>query len=136
MYASEIHVTLPTVNRRTPATVAARLVARTNAALLVLADERGVPAAVIFPPDVLRLLIRPVDGETATVGDLLDDDRSRLGSMLRVEGTIDIRELASRMAVAHAQVAIIDAPGSPRFVLLPNLLDAVLADRDDTGPSD
>jgi hypothetical protein len=136
MYASELQVTLATVNRRTPAPVAARLVARTNAALLVLADENGVPAAVIFPPDVLRLLVESDDAEAFTVGDLLDDDRSRLGAVLRVDGSMEIAELAARMAAAHAQVAIVDGPGSPRFVLLPDLLDAVLAERDDLGPSD
>jgi hypothetical protein len=124
------------VNRRTSARVVARLVARTNASVLVLADERGVPAAVIFPPDVLRLLIKSFGAEDAAVGDLLDEDNSRLGSVLRVEGTIDIDSLATRMAATRAQVAIVDGPGPPRFVLLPALLDALLANHDDAGPAE
>jgi CBS domain-containing protein len=137
MIASELQISLPTVNRRTPAVVAARLIARSRLGALVLADDDGTPAAVISAPDVLRLLLRGSahpgrDEAEATIGDLLDDDGARVGAIVRIDAEAALADVAMRMAAARAQVAVVDSdPRSPRFILLPLVLDAVLAARDD-----
>lgn len=137
MLASELQISMPTVNRRTPAVVAARLIAKSRLGALVLADDDGTPAAVVAAPDVLRLLLRE-DGEAsgedrvATVGDLLDDDTTRVGAIVRIDARADLAEVALKMAATRAQIAVVDSdPRSPRFLLLPLVLDAVLAERDD-----
>ena len=133
MIASDLQVSLPTVNRRTPAVVAARLVARGHLGALVVADDDGAPAAVVAPSDVLRLLLTADEG-TDTVGTLLDDDRARIGPIVRIEPGAGLVEVATRMAASRAQVAVVEGdPRAPRFILLPLVIDAILAARDDIG---
>lgn len=133
MIASDLQVSLPTVNRRTPAVVAARLVARGHLGALIVADDDGTPAAVVAPADVLRLLLAP-DGGAETVGALLDDDDARVGPIVQFEPGATLTEVAARMAATRAQVAVVDGdPRSPRFILLPLVIDAMLAARDDVG---
>lgn len=137
MLASELQISMPTVNRLTPAVVAARLIAKSRLGALVLADDDGTPAAVIAAPDVLRLLLRdtaetPADGRVPTIGDLLDDDTTRVGAIVRVDAHADLADVALMMAATRAQIAVVDSdPRSPRFLLLPLVLDAVLAARQD-----
>jgi CBS domain-containing protein len=137
MLASELQISIPTVNRRTPAVVAARLIAKSRLGAVVLADDDGTPAAVVAAPDILRLLLREEaadDENGATIGNLLDDDGARIGSILRIDAGADLAEVAVRMSAARAQIAVVDSdPRSPRFILLPLVLDAVLATRDDGG---
>jgi hypothetical protein len=131
--ASDLQVSLPTVNRRTSAVVAGRLVARGHLGALIVADDDGTPAAVVAPSDVLRLLLTADEGAD-TVGTLLDDDRARVGPIVRVEPDAGLVEVATRMAAARAQVAVVDGdPRAPRFILLPLVIDAILAARDDIG---
>ena len=133
MIASDLQVSLPTVNRRTPAVVAARLVARGHLGALVVADDDGSPAAVVAPADVLQLLLTADEGAD-TVGTLLDDDSARIGPIVRIEPGAGLIEVATRMAASHAQVAVVDDDArAPRFILLPLVIDAILAARDDIG---
>ncbi len=131
MIASDLQVSLPTVNRRTPAVVAARLVARGHLGALVVAADDGTPAAVVAPADVLRLLLASAGG-AETGGTLLDDDRARIGPIVRIQPGAPLAEVATRMAASRAQVAVVDGdPRTPRFILLPLVIDAILAARDD-----
>lgn len=131
MIASDLQVSLPTVNRRTSAIVAARLVARGHIGALVVADDDGTPAAVVAPSDVLRLLLA-ADGEVETIGTLLDDDRARVGPIVRISPSAQLADIATRMAAARTHVAVVDGdPRTPRFILLPLVIDAILAERDD-----
>jgi CBS domain-containing protein len=131
MIASDLQVSLPTVNRKTSAVVAARLIARAGFAALVLADDDGRPASLVPAADVLRLVVRDGEG-SATVADLLDDRKSSVAPIPRVDAGASLEEAASRMAASGAAVAVVDAdPRAPRFVLLPVVLDALLATRAD-----
>lgn len=133
MIASDLQVSLPTVNRRTPAVVAARLVARGHLGALVVADDDGSPAAVVAPSDVLRLLLTADEGSD-TMGTLLDDDDARVGPIVRIDPGAGLIEVATRMAASRAQVAVVDGDSrAPRFILLPLVIDAILAARDDIG---
>ena len=127
MIASDLQVSLPTVNRKTPVVVAARLIAHAGYAALVLADDDGRPASLVPAADVLRLLLKGDPG-AATVGDLLDDRKAAVAPIPRIDAEAPLEEAASRMAVSRATVAVVDAdPRAPRFVLLPVVLDALLA---------
>jgi CBS domain-containing protein len=131
--ASDLQVSLPTVNRRTSAVVAARLVARGHVGALVVADDDGSPAAVVAPSEVLRLLLTADEGAD-TVGTLLDDDRARIGPIVQIDPDAGLVEVATRMAASRAHVAVVNGdPRSPRFILLPLVIDAILAARDDIG---
>jgi hypothetical protein len=64
----------------------------------------------------------------ATVGDLLDERKSSVAPILKIDAASPIEEAAERMAEARAAVAVVEAdPRAPRFVLLPVVLDALLA---------
>lgn len=49
MIASDLQVSLPTVNRRTPAVVTARLVARGHLGALIVADDPRSPRFILLP---------------------------------------------------------------------------------------
>lgn len=133
MIASDLQVSLPTVNRRTSVVVAARLVARAGYADLVLADDTGRPAALVSAPAVTRLLLRETHADTdATIGDLLEDERNSMEPIVAIEPTTSLEETARQMVAADAGVAVVDPdPRAPRFVLLDVVLDALLATRND-----
>jgi CBS domain-containing protein len=126
MIASDLQVSLPTVNRKTPAVVAARLIAHAGFAALVLADDDGRPTSLVPAAEVLRLVVK--GAASATVGDLLDERKSSVAPILKIDAASPIEEAAERMAEARAAVAVVEAdPRAPRFVLLPVVLDALLA---------
>jgi hypothetical protein len=80
-----------------------------------------VPAA-----EVLRLVV--TGAASATVGDLLDERKSSVAPILKIDAASPIEEAAERMAEARAAVAVVEGdPRAPRFVLLPVVLDALLA---------
>lgn len=136
--ASDLHVTLPTVNRRTPAVVAARLFARGPHDALVVSDDDGTPAATISAPDVMRLLVTSdaaEEGDEATIGDLLDDSATHVGPVVRVDAGASLGEVAARMAESGARIAVVDPdPRTPRFIPLALVLDALLAARGASEP--
>jgi CBS domain-containing protein len=155
MLASDLHVSLPLINRRTPAVVAARLIARNHLADLVVADDAGTPVAVVSSSDVLGLMLpayalddmslAEVLDEAGSeelwagageriIGDLLDDDRVTVGGILHVDHDATMVQLAARLVGARARIAVVDgAEEGPRFITLPALMDAVLAVRGDDG---
>jgi hypothetical protein len=138
--ASDLQVSLPTLNRRTPAVVAARLFARGSHEALVVSDDDGAPAAVISAPDVLGILVasEPAEeGADTTIGDLLDDSGTRVAPIVRVDADASLLEIAACMADARTPIAVVDGdPRAPRFIPLALVLDAVLAARGHSDPAD
>ena len=142
MIASDLQVSLPLVNRRTPAVVAARLLARTQPAGLVVSDDSGSPIAVLTSSDVLRLLLpsssflSEESWKTAgerTVGELIDT-RGSLADIPHVDTDASLEELAASMIRGRTEIATVDGSSrGPRFVTLPALLNAILAASGDDG---
>ena len=142
MIASDLQVSLPVVNRRTPAVVAARLLARTQPAGLVVSDDSGLPVAVLTSSDVLSLLVPTIEAVTEeswraagerTVGELIDQ-RGTLSDIPHVDTEASLPELAASMIQGRAEIATVDGTSmGPRFVTLPALLDAILAESGDDG---
>ena len=131
------------------ALAAAQIIARDSRASIVVADARGKPEAVISAVDVLRALVpRYVLGDVSlaavfdekgadevwnevpvqTIGELIDDEESRVLSILEVEPDATLLDVAAQMAQERAVVAVVKGPKTdpPKFVTLPALLDAVL----------
>jgi CBS domain-containing protein len=131
------------------ALAAAQIIARDSRASIVVADARGKPEAVISAVDVLRALVpRYVLGDVSlaavfdekgadevwdevpiqTIGELIDDEESRVSSILEVEPDATLLDVAAQMAQERALVAVVKGPKSDpsKFVTLPALLDAVL----------
>lgn len=153
MLAADLQVSLPLVNRLTPAVVAARLVARWHASGLVVADDAGTPVAVLSAPDVLTLLLPdsltnepsvlagPDDsradaastgGSSRRIGELLDMPGRDLREIPFVESSATLTELAMAMLAANAEIAVVDgASRGPWFVTLPVVMSAILAERGD-----
>lgn len=147
MRASDLHSEFPIVGRDTSAVEAAQLIAQQRLAGLVVADKSGMPVAIVSSVDVLGLLVpryvrddlalaAVVDEQGAedmwahagehTIGDLLDDEGVRVFDLLAVDADATLLELAALMADAHSQVALIRKSDPPRFVRLPDVMDAIL----------
>lgn len=149
MRASDLRVHFPVVGRETSALEAARLIAADHLAGLVVADESGVPSAVVSAVDVLALMLPGyllddlslagvLDEGAAeellshagkhSIGDLLDDEHVRLYDLLTVDSDATIVELSALMADARAQIAQVKGePGDPpMFLTLPAVMDAIL----------
>lgn len=149
MRASELAINLPVLDRDTSVVSAAQIIARDSRASIVVANAEGVPAAAISAVDVLRVLVpRYVmddvslaavfdekgadevwrDVPSRTIGELVDDDESRVLDILDVDPDDTLLAVAARMADARAVIALVK--GEPdqqaRFVTLPAVLDAVL----------
>ncbi len=128
---------------------AAQIIARDSRASIVVADASGKPEAVIAAVDVLRALVPryvlddvslaavfdekgadEVWNEVAipTIGELIDDEESKVFGILEVDPDATLLDVAAHMANERALVAVIKGPGngSRKFVTLPALLDAVL----------
>jgi CBS domain-containing protein len=141
MLASDLQVSLPLVNRKTPAAVAARLLARNHVVSLVVADDAGNPVAIISSSDVLGLMV-PVylrdDISLAAVldeagseelwagaggrvlGELLDDDDVKVRDILHVAHDATLVEVAVRLVHAGAPIAVVDGTDKgPHFITLP-----------------
>ena len=148
MHATDLQTDLPLVDRRTTAVEAARLIARDRLAALVVADFEGSPVAVISSADVLRLMVPTYvlddmslagvldeagadevwgRADDRTVGELLDDDGVNVREILRVDPDSTLVEVAAQMVESHTQVALVKGSGdSPKFVTLPEVMDAIL----------
>lgn len=159
MHVSDLAIPLPIVGRDTTAVAAAKIIAHGERVSLVVADAAGRPVAVVSAVDLLRILIpryllgdaslaamfdeRGADevwAETGdrTIGELLDDDESRVLTLLRVDGDATVLEAAAQFAQERAVVAVVDGmPGAePRFVMLPALLEAILRLREPSSDRD
>ena len=149
MRVSELAISLPVVDRETSVVTAAQIIARDSRASIVVANAVGHPVAAIAAIDVLRVLVpRYVmddvslaavfdekgadevwrDVPERTIGELVDDDESRVLDILEVEPDDTLLEVAARMADARAVVALVKGASgeSLKFVTLPAVLDAVL----------
>lgn len=149
MRVSEIAVSLPVVDREMSALAAAQIIARDSRASIVVADAAGKPMAVISAVDVLRALVPGYllddvslaavfdekgadevweDVRVPTIGELIDDEESRVFTMLEVDADATLLEVAAQMAHERALVAFVKVSGlrTPKFVALPAVLDAVL----------
>lgn len=149
MRISELAVSLPVVDRGMSALAAAQIIARDSRASIVVADANGKPEAVISAIDVLRALVpRYVlddvslaavfdekgadevwsDVTVHTIGELIDDDQSRVLDILEVEPDDTLLNVAAHMARERILVAFVTGSGTdaPKFVTLPAVLDAVL----------
>ncbi len=149
MRVSELAITLPVVDRETSALVAAQIIARDSRASIVVTNSVGRAVAVISAVDVLRVLLpRYVmddlslaavfdekgadevwrDVPNHTIGDLIDDDESRVFDILEFDPDSTLLEVSARMADERAVIAVVKGkPGGPvKFVTLPAVLDAVL----------
>lgn len=158
MLASDIQASLPLVNRKTPAVVAARLIARKHLAGLVVADDAGTPVAVISSSDVLGLMVPGyllddlslagvlddagseelwAGAGERVIGELLDDDGVRIHDILHVAHDATVIELAAQLADSDAQIAVVDETDEgPRFITLPALMDAILVVCGDDGAAE
>lgn len=149
MRVSELAIAIPVVDRDTSAQAAAQIIARDSRAGIVVADADGRPRAVLSAIDVLRALVPRyvmddmslagvldekgadevwLDVPDRTVGEILDDNESRVFDILEVEPDDTLLEVAARMADARTLVALVKGePGvAAKFVTLPAVLDAVL----------
>jgi CBS domain-containing protein len=156
MLASDLQVSLPVMNRKTSAVVAARLIARQHASGFIVTDDDGTPMAEISSADVLALLLpsrlladatlaRALDDAASddvwtnagdhTIGELLDDE-SAMREILHVDGDAPLAEVAALMIGANSQIAVVDGDTlGPRFITLPAVVDAILVVSGDGGPS-
>lgn len=149
MLVSELAVNLPVVDREMSALAAAQIIARDSRAGIVVADATGKPEAVISAVDVLRALVpRYVLGDVSlaavfdekgadevwsevpipTIGELIDDEESKVLAILEVDPDATLLDVSARMAQERALVAVVTGKKgeAPKFVTLPALLDAVL----------
>lgn len=134
MLASDLQVSLPTVNRGTTVAVAARLLARRHVPALVAADDLGVPIAVISSADILGLMgdASANDPEASlddrTIAELIGEPRA----ILRVRRSTPLDELCQVMTDLRAEIAVVeDAAEGVRFVLRSDVIEAVLVDMGD-----
>lgn len=148
MHASDLQTAQQPITRSTSAIEAARIIAADRLAGLVIADDSGVPVAVVSAADVLGLLVpgyimsdlslagvfdelgaQDVWAGSAqrTIAELLDDSGVRKHDLLTVDATATLVELAAQMADVRAQIALVrGTEGDPRFVLLPDVMDAII----------
>lgn len=126
MLASDLQVSLPLVTGSTSLAMAARLIAHRHLPLLVATDDDGNPVAMITSASVLGMLIE--HGET--IADALGTERA--GPLPHVSASAPLSEVCSAMLASGAEIAVVDgASDPPRFVMLADLIDAVLVELDD-----
>ncbi|MBX3092585.1 MAG: hypothetical protein KF801_08770 [Cryobacterium sp.] len=149
MRVSELAIAIPVVDRDTSAVAAAQIIARDSRATIVVAGPDGQSLAAISAVDVLRALVPRYimddlslaavydergadeawhDVPDRTIGDLLNDDESRILDILEVGPDDTLLSVAARMADTRAVIALVKGmPGDTvKFVTLPALLDAVI----------
>ncbi len=148
MLASDLQVSLPLVQRHTTALKAAKLIARKRLAGLVVANEEGIPVAVVSSADVLGLMVPGyvlddmslagvLDEAGAeemwtrinerTIGELLDDDGVNVREITRIDADANLVEMAATMVDAHAEIAMVGEPKpKSRFITLPAVMEAIV----------
>jgi CBS domain-containing protein len=128
MRASDLARAVPTVTRRTSALDAARLIAEHGLAGLNVADDQGVPVAVVPGTQVLKLVVPRFVREDASlahvydeagaqelcaelgrksVGDLLDSDEVETRELPSVSPDDTLIEIAAVMIERHAPVIVV-----------------------------
>lgn len=128
MQASHLAEQIPTVTRATTALDAARVIAEHQLAGLIVADEAGVPVAVVPGTQVLKLVVpRYVREDPSlahvydeagadelcgalygkTVADLLDSDEIESRSLPAVLPEDTLVEIASVMVQSHSPVVVV-----------------------------
>lgn len=150
MRAADLQVHLPLVDRDTTAVDAARLIADGRLAGLVIADKSGDRVALVSAIDVLGLLVPGyvlddmalagvfddiadeevwAHAERRKLGELVDDDSVRIRDILRIDADATLIEVAAQMADARTHIAQVRSPepGPPGFLLLPTVMEAILA---------
>jgi CBS domain-containing protein len=126
--ASDLAQPIPTVTRTTPALEAARLIAQHGLSGLVVADETGVPVAVIPGTQVLKLVVPRFVREDAslahvydeagadevcavlrdkTVAALLDSDEIETRELPSVLPEDTLIEIAAVMIEAHSPLVVV-----------------------------
>lgn len=141
------------------ALAAAQIIARDSRATIVVANQAGRPEAVLSAVDVLRALMpRYVlddaslaavfdekgadevwrEVKVQTIGELIDDEESRVMGILVVDADATLLDVAAQMAQERALVAVVKGQQgeSPKFVTLPTVLDAVLHSGFSSGDAD
>ncbi len=131
------------------ALAAAHIIARDSRASIVVADADGKPEAVISAIDVLRALVPSYvlddvslaavfdekgadevwgDVTVRTIGELIDDEQSKVLEILEVESDDTLLKVAADMARERVLVAAVKGSDTVegKFVTLPAVLDAVL----------
>jgi len=149
MHASDLQEKLPLVRRETTAIEAAELIAKGRLAGLVVADEEGLPRAIINSSDVLRLMVpgymladlslAGVLDEAGsdemwarinerTIGDMLDDNDVTVKDITHVDPDANLVEIAATMVDAGVEIAMVgEASPASAFVSLPAVMDAIVA---------
>lgn len=128
MHASDLAEPIPTVTRQTGALEAARVIAEHRLAGLVVADDDGVPIAVVPGTQVLKLVVpRYVREDPSlahvydeagadelcgalrgrTVADLLDADEIRTHSLPSVLPQDTLVEIATVMVAEHSPIVVV-----------------------------
>ncbi|MDQ6753705.1 MAG: CBS domain-containing protein [Actinomycetota bacterium] len=157
MRAADLQVALPVVRRETTAVEAGRLIAEGSLVGLVVANNDGVPVAILSAVDVLQLMLPDYvlddpwlagvfdekgGGELwehldeRTIGELMDDDGVTVRGILTIEPDDTLIEIAARMVDARTQIARVSgsANDAPTFVTLPSVMSAILGYWAGTGP--
>ncbi len=128
MRARDLIEGIPTVRRGTSALEAARIIAEYRLSGLIVADDAGVPVAVVPGTQVLRLVVpryvredlalahvydeagaQELCGRLAekTVGDLLDDPEVQLRDLPSVTPEDTLMEIAAVMVQAHSPIIVV-----------------------------
>ena len=134
MHASELAEVVPTVTRRTTALEAARVIAEHRLSGLIVADDAGIPVAVVPGTQVLKLFVPRYVREDAslahvydeagadelcaaledkTVAALFDSDEIRIQSLPSVLPEDTLVEIAAVMVDKHSPLVVVrDRAGS------------------------
>lgn len=128
MHASELAEVVPTVTRRTTALEAARVIAEHRLSGLIVADDAGIPVAVVPGTQVLKLFVPRYVREDAslahvydeagadelcaaledkTVAALFDSDEIRTQSLPSVLPEDTLVEIAAVMVEAHSPLVVV-----------------------------
>jgi CBS domain-containing protein len=126
--AADLAERIPTVRRETSALEAAALIAEHRLAALIVADDDGVPLAVVPGPQVLRLLVPryvlkdpslahvydeagaqelSANLRRTTVGDLLDDEEVTALEPPSVKPRDTLIEIATAMVQSDSPVILV-----------------------------
>jgi CBS domain-containing protein len=151
MHAAELAVELPLLPRSSTISDTFRLIAEHDLLAVVIIGDDGRVEAIASPVDITRLVLPGYALADLSLAGLLDDssleelfteaDARSVGAAidagdLGVRGVVEIDadatvlETACHMVANKAQLVRLSGDGTPRFVFLSAVLDALLAARD------
>ncbi|MBL0884935.1 hypothetical protein [Myceligenerans indicum] len=155
MHVSEIAVTLPLLPRTSSITDAFRLIAEHDlVAVVITGNHDGVeavvsslevtrqvlPGYVVDDPTLAHLLDDTAlsdlfaDADSRTLGDAIDSGDLGVRGVPEIESEATLLETASLMVAEKTQILRLSGEGiTHRFVLLPAVLDALIARAADGG---